>query len=81
MLDVFQVPVLMLQYALARHRALMADEDRELGASALEWAVISAIVVTAAVLIGTVIYNVVTKKTTAISNCGSVANNATSGGC
>jgi Flp pilus assembly pilin Flp len=79
MLDVFQVPVLMLQYALTRHRALMADEDRELGASALEWAVISAIVVTAAVLIGTVIYNVVNNKTAAIKNCGSVANNATTG--
>ena len=81
MLELFQVPLMMLHYAVALHRSHAADEDRELGASALEWAVISAIVVTAAVLIGSVIYSVVKTKTGDITKCGGTANSATTSGC
>lgn len=56
-----------------RLRSRHAGEDRESGASALEWAVISAIVITAAVLIGGIVYNVVQNKGTAITNCGNSA--------
>lgn len=55
---------------IARARALRADEDRELGASALEWAIISAILVTAAVLIGGIVYAVIERKGGEITDCG-----------
>lgn len=48
------------------------DEDRELGASALEWAIIAAISVVIATVIGTVIYNVVQGEGTKITNCANV---------
>ena len=48
------------------------------GASALEWAVISAILVTAAVIIGGVIYNVVSDKSKDIQACGSLGASAES---
>jgi Flp pilus assembly pilin Flp len=48
-------------------------EDRESGASALEWAIIAAISVVMATVIGTVIYNVVNTKSQDIQRCGSVA--------
>jgi hypothetical protein len=51
---------------------------RDTGASALEWAVISAILITAAVLIGGVIYNVVNQKKDAINSCGSLGADAQS---
>jgi Flp pilus assembly pilin Flp len=54
-----------------RHR-----DDR--GASALEWAVISAILVTAAVIIGGVIYNVVQDKSNQIESCGALGADAQS---
>jgi Flp pilus assembly pilin Flp len=46
-----------------------AGEDRELGASALEWAIIAAISVVMATVIGSVIYNVVSDKSTQVQNC------------
>jgi hypothetical protein len=49
---------------------------RDAGASALEWAVISAILITAAVVIGGVIYNVVSNKSDAIQACGSLGASA-----
>jgi hypothetical protein len=52
-----------------RARALRAEPRRDLGASALEWAIISAIVVTAAVVIGGIIYKVVQDKGTTLENC------------
>lgn len=55
-------------YALARHSALRA-QPRDLGASALEWAIISAILVTAAVVIGGVIYRVVQTKSATLETC------------
>jgi len=41
----------------------------DLGASALEWAIIAAVVVVAASVIGGVIYNVVDDKTTQLEQC------------
>lgn len=55
---------------IARARAVRAADDRELGASALEWAIISAILVTAAVLIGGIVYAVVERKGGEIESCG-----------
>ena len=49
-------------YARLRADALRARKDNQWGASAIEWAVISAIVVVAAVLIGRAIMELVTNK-------------------
>ncbi len=54
---------------VARVHAVRAREDRDLGASALEWAIIAAIAVVIATVIGTVVYNVVQKKGTQLQNC------------
>lgn len=54
---------------LLRALARVRSAGRTLGASAIEWAVISAIVVTAAVVIGGIIYNVVEDKGGDISRC------------
>ena len=43
---------------------LREDENRDLGASALEWAIIAAISVVIASIIGAVVYNVVKDKGT-----------------
>lgn len=64
----------MLQFAWmlltdARARASVA---RERGASALEWAIIAAIVVVAATAVGAVVYKVVTNKASNIEDCGNV---------
>ena len=50
-------------------------EDRELGASALEWAIIAAIAVVMATVIGSVIYNVVDTKSKDIQKCADKAVN------
>ena len=42
---------------------------RELGASALEWAIIAAVVVVAASVIGGVIYNIVDTKSQQLEDC------------
>lgn len=55
----------LLRRALARARS----GDRTLGASALELAIISAILVTAAVLIAGVVYRVVEDKGSKIEDC------------
>lgn len=52
----------------ARVRALRAA-DRDRGASALEWAIIAAISVVIATIIGAIVYNVVQTKATAVQNC------------
>lgn len=57
--------VLIWQAVLTRVRR----GGRALGASAIEWAVISAILVTAAVVIGGIIYNVVEDKGQKIEDC------------
>jgi len=65
---------------LSRHRSRAQGSRRwgDRGASALEWAVISAILVTAAVIIGGVIYNVVSNKSDDIQACGSLGASAES---
>jgi Flp pilus assembly pilin Flp len=64
-----QLALVLWSTGIDRARALRADDDRERGASALEWAIISAILVTAAVLIGGVIYRVVSSKGTQLEQC------------
>jgi hypothetical protein len=64
-----QMAKMLWDMGVMRARALRASEDRDLGASALEWAVISAILVTAAVLIGGIVYRVVSEKGDEINNC------------
>jgi hypothetical protein len=49
----------------------------DLGASALEWAVISAILVTAAVIIGGIVYHAVQTKGKAIEQCANQGPGAT----
>ncbi len=63
---------LLWQVALVRRDALRA-QPRDLGASALEWAIISAILVTAAVLIGGIIYNVIQSKGDELEQCSTTA--------
>lgn len=53
-------------------RVQVARED-DTGASALEWAIIAAVSVVMATLIGGIIYKIVDSKSTAIDNCGSQA--------
>jgi hypothetical protein len=53
-----------------RVRAVRSHEQRELGASALEWAIIAAIAVVIASIVGYAVYNVVDTKSTNITNCG-----------
>lgn len=51
-------------------RDLLANKDR--GASALEWALIAAVVVVAAALIGAAVYNVVESRAAQVQECGNV---------
>ncbi len=53
---------------LAKIRAALS-ESRERGASALEWALIAAVVVVAATLIGTAVYNAVSSKADDVTAC------------
>jgi hypothetical protein len=69
MLELMQFAVTLWGTGVARARALRAEPRRDLGASALEWAIISAIVVTAAVIIGGIIYNVVKTKGDTLEKC------------
>jgi Flp pilus assembly pilin Flp len=50
-----------------------AAQGRDAGASALEWAVIAAIVVVAATLIGGAVYNIVQTKSTQLEACAASA--------
>jgi Flp pilus assembly pilin Flp len=58
----FRLVKQLLAYAALRREALRYRKDNSWGASAIEWAVISAIVVAAAVLIGTTISKLVSNK-------------------
>jgi len=58
--------LLLLQDAHARFRRLRDDES---GASVLEWALIAAVVVVAASIIGAVIFNIVQNKSTQLDDC------------
>lgn len=52
-----------------RVRAARSDDRRELGASAIEWAIIAAIAVVIATVVGTAIYNFVGTKDAQLNNC------------
>ena len=58
--------LLLLQDAHARFRRLRDDES---GASVLEWALIAAVVVVAASIIGAVIFNIVQNKSDQLDQC------------
>jgi hypothetical protein len=58
----------MVGYALARAHSHRARERNQIGASALEWAIISAILVAAALAIGLVVRSVIDKRTSEIQN-------------
>lgn len=49
---------------------LLAERDR--GASALEWALIAAVVVVAAALIGSAVFNVIQTRAGQVTECGNV---------
>ncbi len=53
--------------------ASMGSGARERGASALEFAIIAAVVVVAASVIGAVVYNIVVEKGDALENCANTA--------
>ena len=53
----------------AELRGPHGSDQRERGASALEWAIIAAVVVVAASVIGGVIYNVVDSKSQQLQQC------------
>jgi hypothetical protein len=56
----------MFGYAVARARTVKERTGNQLGASAIEWAVITAIVVTAALAIGISVKKVIDKRKTEI---------------
>ncbi len=55
---------------VARVREVRASERKDLGASALEWAIIAAIAVVIASIVGYAVYNVVNTKSSKINSCG-----------
>lgn len=59
----------LIDIVVGRVQALRDDEHRDLGASALEWAIIAAISVVIASVIGAVVYKVVNDKGTDLKNC------------
>lgn len=58
--------LILLQDAHARFRRIRQDES---GASVLEWALIAAVVVVAASIIGAVIFNIVQDKSSTLEDC------------
>jgi hypothetical protein len=52
----------MVGYAFARARAQRARGHNQIGASALEWAIISAILVVAALAIGVIVNRVIDRR-------------------
>jgi Flp pilus assembly pilin Flp len=63
------IAVLLLQDAYYRAQRLRHTDRSERGASVLEWALIAAVVVVAASIIGAVIIKIVTDKSTDLENC------------
>jgi Flp pilus assembly pilin Flp len=59
------------------------SDDRERGASAVEWVVISMVLVGLCVAVGAVIYTAVSGEATNVSNCigGGTGNNTQGGKC
>lgn len=56
---------------IGRVQDLRSAERRERGASALEWAIIAAIAVVIASIVGYAVYNAVNNQTATIDKCGS----------
>lgn len=69
-MSLFDMPRQLFAYAMLRREALRDRKDTELGASAIEWAIISAIVVAAAVGLGLVIVSVINNKQDEIQQQG-----------
>ena len=67
---------LLVETLRGRVQALREDDNRELGASALEWAIIAAVAVVIASIIGAIVYNVVSTKAGQVSRCGNQPVNA-----
>lgn len=63
------IAVMLLQDAYHRAQRLRHAERGERGASVLEWALIAAVVVVAASIIGAVIIKIVTDKSNDLENC------------
>jgi hypothetical protein len=61
--------IALVRYARVRARAARAAGPADLGASALEWAIIAAIVVVAASIIGAVVMQLVRDKSTQLQDC------------
>jgi Flp pilus assembly pilin Flp len=59
----------LVDIVVGRVQTLRDDEHRDLGASALEWAIIAAISVVIASVIGAVVYKVVNDKGNDLQNC------------
>ena len=64
----FVVSILWDELRSRVHHLQASGRDR--GASALEWAIIAAITVVIASIIGAVVYNVVSNKSSDIQKCG-----------
>lgn len=69
-MGLFDMPRLLFAYAMLRREALRSRTDDQIGASAIEWAIISAIVVAAAVGLGLIITTVVKNKGNEIQQQG-----------
>lgn len=57
-------------YLIRVQAELLEKKDR--GASALEWALIAAVVVAAAALIGAAVWNVIAERAADVTRCGGV---------
>lgn len=64
----FYVGVL-VDMLVGRVQALREDDSRDFGASAIEWAIIAAISVIIATVIGGIVYKVVSDKGTQLQSC------------
>jgi Flp pilus assembly pilin Flp len=73
------IAIMMLQDAYHRARLLRRTERSERGASVLEWALIAAVVVVAASIIGAVIIRIVTNKSTDLEDCANQVGGAECG--
>ena len=67
----FELALISLRGHLARARRLQREDER--GASVLEWALIAAVMVVAASIIGGVIYRIVSDKSASLETCSNQA--------
>ena len=69
-----QFAMIWLQGSIARARRLQREDER--GASVLEWAMIAAVVVMAATVIGAVVIKIVNDKSATLEKCANTAPSA-----